>query len=105
MTMRPYFIITRKQYSAFSIQEILNADISDDHSCAAAYGYSLVKDLRRWAVALIKELFTEKCTAIPRDERSMIRTLFQQRGAFWLSAILQGISDSAPFSMSVLLSG
>ena len=99
MTMHPYFIITRKQYSVFSIQEILNADISNDYKSSAAYGYSMVKNLRKWAVALIKGLLAEKSETFPRDERSIIHTLYQQYGTLWLSSILRKITDSFPFSM------
>lgn len=99
ITMHPYFIITRKQYSVFTIQEILNADISNDHSYAAAYGYSTVKNLRKWAVALVKGLLAEKSETFPRDERSMIHILYQQYGILWLSSILRKVTDSFPFSM------
>lgn len=99
MTMHPYFIITRKQYSVFSIQEILNADISNNHRNVAAYGYCMVKNLRKWAVTLIKGLLAEKNETFPQDERGMIRTLYQQHGTLWLSSILQKATDSSPFSM------
>lgn len=99
MTMHPYFIITRKQFSIFSIEEILNADISDDHRSTASYGYSMVKNLRKWATTFIRELIVEKNKTFPRDERSMILTLYQQHGTIWLSTILQKATDSFPFSL------
>lgn len=105
MTMRPYFIALRKQYSIFSIQEILNADIANDHMSAASYGSSMIAGLRKWAVALVKGLLTDLCEMILQDEHSMIRALYRQGGSHWLSSILQEMSDSAPFSMRPDLSG
>lgn len=105
MTMRPYFIALRKQYSIFSIQEILNADISNDRIAAASYGNSMVASLRKWAVALVMDLGTDLCQTISRDERSVIRALYQQDGCCWLSSILQKASDSAAFSMEPCLNG
>ena len=105
MTMRPYFIALRKQYSIFSIQEILNADVSNDHTVSAAYGNSMVTGFRKWAVALIKGLLPDMCEKIPRDERNVIRALYQQGGVCWLSSILQRKSNSTPFSMHPYLSG
>ncbi len=105
MTMRPYFIALRKQYSIFSIQEILNADISNDRTAAAAYGSSMVASLRKWAVALVKDLVTDLCETIYPDERSVIRALCQQDGSRWLSSLLQKEAGSANFSMHPHLSG
>lgn len=105
LTMRPYFIASRKQYSIFSIQEILNADISNDRTAAAAYGNSMVACLRKWAVALVKGFAADLCETFSQDERGIIRALYQQDGSCWLSLLLQKKSDSASFSMHLCLSG
>ncbi|MDO5425020.1 MAG: DUF6431 domain-containing protein [Eubacteriales bacterium] len=105
MTMRPYFIALRKQYSIFSIQEILNADISYDHIVSAAYGSSMVAGFRKWAVALVKGIVADQHKTVMHDERSVVRTLYQQEGSLWLSSFLQKESDSEPFSMHPCLSG
>lgn len=105
MTVRPYFIASRKQYSIFSIQEILNADISNDHTAAAAYGSSMVAGFRKWAVALVKGLAPDLCGAVSGEERGIIRALYRQDGCFWLTMLLQKKSGSASFSMHLILSG
>lgn len=99
MTMRPYFIAKRKQYSVFDIQEILNADASGDHTASTSYGSSMVAGLRRWAVALVKDLVTGIHMAAFRNERHVIHTLKQRYGNLWLSSILMGSSDSISFFM------
>lgn len=105
MTMRPYFIAERKQYSVFSIQEIINADASGDNTVSAAYGSSMVDGFRKWAVALVKGLVPNAAVPNSRDERSVIRALFQRDGSFWLTSFLQNRSNSRPFSMIPCLSG
>lgn len=105
MTMRPYFIAERKQYSVFSIQEIINADASGDSTVSAAYGSSMVDGFRKWAVALVKGLMPNAAVPNSRDERSVIRALFQRDGGFWLTSFLQNRSNSRPFSMIPCLSG
>lgn len=105
MTVRPYFIVPRKQYSIFSIQEILNADVFNDHTVCAAYGNSMVTGFRKWAVSLVKGFFTDLCETIPPDEHSIIRALYQRDGMCWLSSLLRRESDSVPFSMQLCLSG
>ncbi len=59
MTICPYFIAERKQYSVFSIQEIVNADASGDSTVSAAYGSTMVDGFRKWAVALVKGLIPD----------------------------------------------
>ncbi|HJC56832.1 MAG TPA: hypothetical protein H9700_05615 [Candidatus Eisenbergiella intestinipullorum] len=100
MTMRPYFIAERRQYSIFSIQEIINADAFGDSVVSAAYGSSMVGRLRKWAVALVKG--HASATTVPNhcDERSVIRALFQRNGSCWLVFFLQNRSNSRPFSMA-----
>lgn len=105
MTMRPYFIAKRKQYSVFDIQEILNADASGDHTASTSYGNSTVAGFRKWAVALVKNLTTGVHTAAFRDERHIIHALKQWYGNAWLSSILLGSSDSVPFSMQPVSDG
>ena len=105
MTMRPYFIAERKQYSVFSIQEIINADASGDSTVSAAYGSSMVDGFRKWAVALVKGLAPDTAAPNRRDERSVIRALFQRDGSCWLASFLQNRSNSCPFSMAPCPSG
>lgn len=105
MTMRPYFIAKRKQYSVFDIQEILNADVSGDHTASASYGNSMVAGFRKWAVALVKSLTTGVHMAAFRDERHIIHALKQRYGNAWLSSILLGSSGSVPFSMQPAAGG
>ena len=104
-TIHPYFIATRKQYSIFSIQEILNADISCDRVGTISYGSSMVSGLRKWAIAIVKNILTELQKRIFRDERSVIRMLYEQYGYCWLSTILQKKSNSLPFEVYPCLSG
>lgn len=99
MTMRPYFIARRKQYSIFAIQEILNADASGDSTASAAYGSSMVAGLRKWAVALVKMAAPDAGELSQPDERGVIRALFRRDGGFWLAALLRKSSGSRPFSM------
>lgn len=99
MTMRPYFIAERKQYSVFSIQEILNADASGDNTVSASYGSSMVARLRSWAVALVKETAQDAVALNRQKERSIIYALLQQNGSSWLTSLLRNRSNSRPFSM------
>lgn len=105
MTMRPYFIALRKQYSIFSIEEILNADASDDHSVAAAYGSSRLAALRKWAVELVRSLLSNPREFSYLDDRSIIRALHQHNGRYWLSSLVQNMSGSAHFPLYPFSSG
>ena len=100
MTMRPYFIAERKQYSVFSIQEIINADASGDSTVSAAYGCSMVAGFRKCAVALVKGPAPDAAAPNRWGERSVIRALFQRDGSCWLASFLQNRSNSRPFFMA-----
>ena len=105
LTMHPYFIIKHKQYSAFSIQEILNADISHDHMVTASYGKSEVNSLRKWAVALVEGMSADfpKCS-VP-DERSYLQEICLHFGDCWLISMLEKVKDSITFSIPMTMSG
>lgn len=105
ITMRPYFIAERKQYSIFSIQEIINADASGNTTVSTAYGSSMVGRFRKWAVAFVKGLVPDVVSPNPQDERSIVHELFQQNGGCWLVSFLQNRSNSRPFSMVPCPSG
>ena len=105
LTMHPYFIVKRKQYSAFSIQEILNADISNDHMVTTSYGNSEVTNLRRWAVALVRGKTADCRKYSVQDERSCLNEFRHTLGDCWLASILRSMNDSAVFFVSVLMSG
>ena len=103
--MHPYFIIKRKQYSAFSIQEVLNAEISRDHVSIESYGRTEVNSLRKWAVAIVKGISADsrKCSA--QDERSCLQEIYRRFGDCWLTLILKNIRDSVAFSIPMPMSG
>lgn len=105
LTMRPYFIALRKQYSIFSIQEILNADISRDRTVAVSCGNSEVASLRKWAVALVKGLSASDSGTSLSDERAVVREAYRCYGVCWLSSFLQNVKECAAFSMPPQLSG
>lgn len=105
LTMRPYFIVSRKQYSVFAIQDILKPDAYHEKSITSAYGSSFVANLRKWAVAVVmKSIPILKEQPFP-DERHIIRMLYQKAGAHWLTSILQNITKSQPFTIAFILSG
>lgn len=104
-TMHPYFIVPRKQYSIFSIQKILNADISGNRRETASYGSSMVSNLRKWAVALAKNILTDLNENSFKDERSTVSIIYEQYGLCWLSSILQKKSGSIPFDIYPCLTG
>lgn len=97
LTMRPYFILWRKQYSIFSIQDILNADISSDRSCSASYGSLEVMRLRRWAVALVKNMGCNDLRMTTTEEREVIKEQISCYGASWLSSHIQKDVGCASF--------
>lgn len=99
LTMRPYFIASRKQYSIFSIQDILNADISSGRKGIASYGNNEVSRLRRWAVALVKNP-TDKDTGMTiSEERAVILEQFCSQGSCWLSSFLLQETGCTAFFM------
>ena len=99
LTMRPYFIAPRKQYSIFSIQDILNADISSDRTGIASYGSQEISHLRRWAVALVKKPVGKNKKMTIFEERTVIREQFNHLGSCWLSSFLQQKIGCLSFSM------
>lgn len=105
LTMHPYFIAPRKQYSIFSIQEILNSDISPDRTVAISHGSLEVSCLRKWAVALVKRLDDGFQNTFPQDERAFIRELRDCYGSCWMSSILQSRTGCVPFLMTLQTDG
>ena len=99
LTMHPYFIAPRKQYSIFSIQEILNSDVSSDRTIAISYGSLEVSCLRKWAVALVKDLDANLQRPSFQDERVFIKNLRSRYGPCWLLTILQSKIGCVPFFM------
>ena len=97
LTMHPYFIAPRKQYSIFSIQEILNSDVSSDRTIAISCGSLEVSCLRKWAVALVRDLVIHLQRASIQDERAFIKELRNCYGSCWLSSILQRRIGCASF--------
>jgi len=99
LTMHPYFIAPRKQYSIFSIQEILNSDVSSDRIAAISYGSFEVSHLRKWAIALVKKLDHHFQKSSLQDERAFIKELRDCHGSRWLSSILLSKVGCVPFFM------
>ena len=76
---------------------ILNADISSDRSCSASYGSLEVMRLRRWAVALVKNMGCNDLRMTTTEQREVIKEQISCYGASWLSSHIQKDVGCASF--------